>query len=47
LRQDLVWYGRGWLLLIKDEAGSGRVLVALVVSFMFLALRLSLKPLER
>ena len=36
----------GWVLLVQD-ADQGRVLVALVVSVAFLALRLSMKPLGR
>ena len=37
----------GWLLLIQDNAEHARILAALVVSFVFLAMRLTLKPLKR
>jgi hypothetical protein len=37
----------GWVLLIHDEAEQARVLVALLVSVGFLALRLTVKPCKR
>eukprot|EP00966_Prymnesium_polylepis_P123346 2851854-Prymnesium_polylepis.1 len=37
----------GWVLLIQDGSEQARVVVALLVSFTFLALRLSLKPMRR
>eukprot|EP00966_Prymnesium_polylepis_P156486 3615528-Prymnesium_polylepis.2 len=37
----------GWVLLIQDEAEQARIVMALLVSFLFLVLRLVLKPLKR
>jgi hypothetical protein len=37
----------GWLLLIKEDHEQARVLVAILVSVLFLALHLSVKPLRR
>jgi len=37
----------GWVLMINDEAEQARVLAALLISFLFLVVRLSLKPNRR
>eukprot|EP00966_Prymnesium_polylepis_P026961 623625-Prymnesium_polylepis.1 len=37
----------GWVLLIEEDAVQARVLVALVVSVVFLTLQLTIKPLKR
>eukprot|EP00966_Prymnesium_polylepis_P092594 2143546-Prymnesium_polylepis.2 len=37
----------GWVLLVRDDAEQARVLVAVLISFAFLALRFAVKPLKR